>query len=213
MDIGYRKYVTAYIDFLDNISNAIDVSLYENMDKSIGDLINEVLTFVHENFPTILISKDELLNKVKSIYIQKTEIYKKDLIYKVSQTKYDLGGSFSLSKIKEYMKKGNKDIKISFTSVSYGTNASFKDTVINISSDIFGTIQRSSNNNLMFAKKTKETKEQIEEIVLKHYKEFMNDFANELMKKALNPLEEYKKNVENYVEKTNEDIIKEYKSV
>ena len=39
----------------------------------------------------------------------------------------------------------------------------------------------------------------------------MNDFANELIKKGLNPLEEFKKNVENYVETSNEDIIKEYK--
>ena len=162
-------------------------------------------------FLKIKIGDSSSINKVKNIYKQKTEIYKKDLIYKVSQTKYDLGGSFSLSKIKEYMTKGNKNVKISFTSVSYGTNASYKDTVVNISSDIFGTIQRSSNNNLTFAKKTKETQETIEKIVLKYYREFMNDFANELIKKGLNPLEEFKKNVENYVETSNEDIIKEYK--
>ena len=211
MDIGYRRYVTEYTDFLDGLSNVIDVALYENMDKSIEDLISEVLSFVHESFPTILISTDELVNKVKSIYIQKTGIYKKDLVYKVSQTKYDLGGSFSLSKIKGYMRDGNKNIKNSFRSVSYGTNVSYLDTVLNISSDIFGTIQRSSNNNLVFAKKTKETKEHIEEIVLKYYKDFMNNFGNELMKKGLNPLEEFYKSVENYVETTNEDIIKEYK--
>lgn len=211
MDIGYRKYVTAYIDFLDNISTVIDASLYENMDKNVETLINEVLNFVHENFPTILIAKDELINKVKSIYKQKTEIYKEKFTYDIAKKiTYDLGGSFSLSKIKEYMKTGNKNVKINFTSISYGTNASYKDTVVNISSDIFGTIQRNSNNNLVFAKKTKETKEQIEEMVLKHYKKFMNDFSNVLIKKGLNPLEEFKKNVENYVETKNEDIIKEY---
>ena len=211
MDIGYRRYVTAYIDFLDNIANVIDVSLYENMDRNIDNMVSEVLMFVHENFPTILISTDELVNKVKSIYIQKTETYKKDFVYKISQTKFDLGGSFSLVKIKEYMIAGNKSIKISFKSVSYGTNVSYKDTVLNISSDIFGTVQRSSNNNLVFAKKTKETKETIEAIVLKHYKEFMNDFGNDLLKKGFDPLEEFYNSVENYVETTNEDIIKEYK--
>lgn len=211
MDIGYRRYVTAYIDFLDNIANIIDVSLFENMDKNIDELISEVLFFVHENFPTILVPTDELVNKVKSIYIQKTENYKKDFIYKISETKFDLGGSYSLTKIKEYMKNGNKNIKNSFRSVSYGTNVSYLDTVLNISSDIFGTIQRSSNNNLVFAKKTKETKEKIEEIVLKYYKEFMNNFGNELLKKGLNPLEEFYNSVENYVETKNEDILKEYK--
>ena len=211
MDIGYRRYVTEYIDFIENIANIIDVSLYDNMDKNIDGLISEILFFVHENFPTILISTEELVGKVRNVYIQKTNNFKKDLVFKISETKYDLGGSFSLSKIKEYMTKGNKNIKISFTSVSYGTNVSYRDTVLNISSDIFGTIQRSSNNNLVFAKKTKETQEHIEDLVLKYYKEFMQNYGNDLLKKGLAPLEELLDNVKNYVETTNEDIIKEYK--
>ena len=67
MDIGYRRYVTEYIDFIENISNVIDVSLYDNMDINIEDLIKKILEYVHENYPAILISKDELIEKVKNI--------------------------------------------------------------------------------------------------------------------------------------------------
>ena len=155
MDIGYRRYVTEYIDFIENISNVIDVCLYNNMETSIEELIKQVSQYVHENFPAILLSKDELIDKVKSIYIQKTENLKKDVDFRKASIKYDLNGTFSLPKIKEYMEKGNKDLKICFRSVSFGTNVSYKDTVLNISSDIFGTIQRKSNNNLIFAKKNK----------------------------------------------------------
>ena len=42
MDIGYRRYVTEYIDFIENISNVIDVCLYNNMETSIEELIKQV---------------------------------------------------------------------------------------------------------------------------------------------------------------------------
>ena len=115
-----------------------------------------------------------------------------------------------MPKIQEYMEKGNKDLTICFRSVSFGTNVSYKDTVLNISSDIFGTIQRSSNNNLLFAKKTKETQEYIEKIVLEYYKEFMSKYGNELIQKGISPLETLLEYVKNYVETSNKEIIDNY---
>lgn len=210
MDIGYRRYVTEYIDFIENISNIIDVSLYNNMDININELINAVLVYVHENFPAILISNIELKEKVKSIYIQKTENFKKDVEFRKASIKYDLNGTFSLPKIKETIEKGNKDLAICFRSVSFGTNLSYRDTVLNIASDIFGTIQRSSNNNLMFAKKTQETQEYIQELTLKYYCEFMKQYGNELMKNGLCPLEAILEQINNYVETSNKDIADQY---
>lgn len=212
MDIGYRRYVTEYIDFIENLSNIIDVSLYNNMDHNIDDLIGKVLSYVHENFPAILISKDELVEKVKSIYLQKTDTFKKDVDFRKASIKYDLNGIFSLPKIVEYMEKGNKDLSIAFKSVSFGTNVSYKDTVLNISSDIFGTIQRSSNNNLLFAKKTKETQEYIQQLVLQSYREFMQKYGNELLEKGVNPLVVLLENVRNYVEVSNDEVINDYNS-
>lgn len=210
MDIGYRKYVTEYVDFINNISNVIDVALYNNMDKNIDDLLNEVLLYVHDNFPSILISHDEFVDKIKSIYIQKTDVFKRDVDFRCAGIKYDLNGCFSLPKIKEYMEKGNKDFSILFKSITYGTNVSYCDTVLNISSEIFGTIQRSSNNNLMFAKKTKETQDYIGELVLNYYRKFMNLYGNELIKKGYDPLEILLENIRNYVEVSNKDIIDDY---
>ncbi len=211
MDIGYRRYVTEYIDFIENISNVIDVCLYNNMETSIEELIKQVSQYVNENFPAILLSKDELIEKVKSIYIQKTENLKKDVDFRKASIKYDLNGTFSLPKIKEYMEKGNKDLTICFRSISFGTNVSYKDTVLNISSDIFGTIQRKSNNNLIFAKKTKETQEYIEKLVLENYKQFMHKYGEELIQKGINPLEVLLEYINNYEEISNKDIIEEYK--
>ena len=210
MDIGYRRYVTEYIDFIENISNVIDVSLYNNMEISIDELINSVLQYVHENFTAILMSKDELVEKVRNIYIQKTQNFKKDVEFRKASIKYDLNGTFSLPKIQEYMEKGNKDLTICFKSVSFGTNVSYKDTVTNIASDIFGTIQRSSNNNLIFAKKTQETQNFIQEEVLKSYRNFMNSYGKELMEKGVNPLEVLLETIKNYEETSNKDIIDEY---
>lgn len=210
MDIGYRRYVTEYIDFIENISNVIDVSLYNNMDTSINELISAVLVYVHENFPAILISKGELIEKVKSIYFQKTENFKKDVEFRKASIKYDLNGTFSLPKIKETIEKGNKDLLICFRSVSYGTNVSYRDTVLNIASDIFGTIQRSGNNNLMFAKKTRETQEIIQDLALEYYCKFMKKYGNELIKNGLSPLENILDTINNYVETSNKDIINEY---
>lgn len=212
MDIGYRRYVTEYIDFLENISNVIDVSLYNNMEININELINEVLLYVHENFPAILISNGELKEKVKNIYIQKTENFKKDVEFRKASIKYDLNGTFSLPKIKEIIEKGNKDLSICFKSVSFGTNVSYKDTVLNIASDIFGTIQRSCNNNLMFAKKTKETQEYIQKVSLEYYCKFMKDYGNELIKNGLGTIEEITKNITNYVEISNKSIIDNYQN-
>ena len=210
MDIGYRKYVTEYIDFIENISNIIDVALYNNMDKSIDSLLDEVLLYVHDNFPSILISHDEFVGKIKDIFIQKTGAFKKDVDFRCAGIKYDLNGCFSLPKIREYMEKGNKDLSILFRSITYGTNVSYCDTVVNISGEIFGTIQRSSNNNLMFAKKTKETQDYISELVLKHYRNFMKSYGEELLKKGINPLEILFESIKNYVEVSNKDIIADY---
>lgn len=211
MDIGYRRYVTDYIDFIENISNVIDACLYNSMDKNIDELIKEVSQYVHENFPAILLSKDELIEKVKNIYKQKTENFKKDVDFKKAKIVYNLNGTFSLPKIQEYMETGNKDLTTCFRSVSFGTNVSYIDTVLNISSDIFGTIQRSSNNNLLFAKKTKETQEYIKEITLKYYIKFMNEYGKELIQKGINPLEAFLETVKNYEEISNKDIIEDYK--
>ena len=93
MDIGYRRYVTEYIDFIENISNVIDISLYNNMDININELINQILLYVHENFPAILISQQELVEKVKNIYIQKTGNFKKDVDFRTASIKYDLNGT------------------------------------------------------------------------------------------------------------------------
>ena len=211
MDIGYRRYVTQYIDFLENMGNIIDVSLHNNIDLSIDELINSVLSYVHENFPALLIAKEEILERIKSIYKQKTENFKKDVEFRTASTKYDLSGTYSINKIKEYMEKGNKDIIICFKSVSFGTNVSYKDTVTNISSELFGIIQRKSNNNLIFAKKTRETQEFIENETLKYYIKFMNNFGNELLEKGVNPLQLFLESVSNYEETSNRDIIEEYK--
>lgn len=210
MDIGYRKYVTEYIDFINNISNIIDVALYNNMDKNIDDLLNDVLLYVHDNFPSILISHDEFVNKIKGIYIQKTDAFKRDVDFRCASIRYDLNGCFSLPKIREYIEKGNKDLSILFRSITYGTNVSYCDTVLNISGEIFGTIQRSSNNNLMFAKKTKETQDYISELVLKYYRNFMKSYGEELIKKGISPLEALYESIKNYVEVSNKDIIDDY---
>ena len=210
MDIGYRRYVTEYINIIENISNVIDISLYNNMEININELINQILLYVHENFPAILISQQELVEKVKYIYIQKTSNFKKDVEFRTASIKYDLNGTFSLPKIQEYMEKGNKDLTVCFKSVSFGTNVSYKDTVTNISSDIFGTIQRSSSNNLIFAKKTQETQNYINEQVLKSYREFMNLYGKELIEKGVKPLEVLLETINNYEETSNKDIIEEY---
>lgn len=210
MDIGYRRYVTEYIDFIENISNVIDVSLYDSIDTNIDELLDKVITYVHDNFPSILIYKDELVEKIKSVYFQKTDNFKKDIDFRKASIKYDLNGTFSLPKIVEYMTKGNKELSIVFKSVSFGTNVSYRDTVLNISGDIFGTIQRSSNNNLIFAKKTKETQEYIEKIVLEYYCKFMKIYGTELINKGIKPLEKILNNIQNYEETSNKDIINEY---
>lgn len=211
MDIGYRRYVTEYIDIINNIANIIDVSLYNNMEINIQELIDQVLHYVHENFPAILISHEELIERIKLIFIQKTEDFKKNVDFRKANIIYNLNGTFSLPKIQEYMEEGNKDLKTCFRSVSFGTNVSYKDTITNISSEIFGIIQRKSNNNLIFAKKTKETQDYINELTLKYYIKFMNEYGNELLEKGLNPLEILLETIKNYQETSNKDIIEEYK--
>lgn len=210
MDIGYRRYVTQYIDFVENITNIIDISLHNNIDINIDELIKSVLSYVHENFPALLITTEELQEKIKMIYKQKTETFKKDVEFRTASIKYELSGTFSLPKIKEYMEKGNKDLTICFKSISFGTNVSYKDTVTNISSEIFGIIQRRSNNNLLFAKKTRETQEYIENQTLKYYIKFMNEYGNELLEKGVSPLDMYLEKIRNYEEIPNARILAEY---
>lgn len=210
MDIGYRRYVTEYKDFIENLSTIIDASLYDNMDINIQELINQILLYVHEKFPAILISKDELIERVKHIYIQKTEDFKKNVDFRKANIIYNLNGTFSLPKIQEYMEEGNKDLTTCFRSVSFGTNVSYKDTITNISSEIFGIIQRKCNNNLLFAKQTQETQNYIKEQVLASYRKFMNEYGMTLIKKGINPLEVILETIKNYEETSNKDIIEEY---
>lgn len=210
MNIGYRTIVTEYINVIENIPNMIDIVLYNNIDANIEELTSTILNYVHENFPAILISQEELTEKIKNIYLQKTGILKKDVEFRTATIKYDLNGTFSLKKIKEYMEKGNKDLTICFKSISFGTNVSYKDTVTNISGEIFGVLQRKCNNNLIFAKKTRETQEYIESETLKHYMKFMNEFGKELQKTGINPLEIYLEKINNYEETPNNEIIDNY---
>lgn len=213
MNIGYRTIVTEYINVIENIPNMIDIVLYNNIDANIEELTSTILNYVHENFPAILISQEELTEKIKNIYLQKTGILKKDVEFRTATIKYDLNGTFSLKKIKEYMEKGNKDLTICFKSISFGTNVSYKDTVTNISGEIFGVLQRKCNNNLIFAKKTRETQEYIESETLKHYMKFMDEFGKELQKTGINPLEIYLEKINNYEETPNNEIIDNYMTV
>lgn len=210
MDIGYRKYVTEYNDFLENLPGIIDVSLYTVMDQKIGDLIDDIASYIHDSFPSIIVSNDELVDKVKNIYIQKTNTFKKDIEFKCASIKYNLNGCFSLPKIKSYIEEGNGNLSKVFKSISWGTNLSYMDTVLNVSGDIFGTIQRCSNNNLMFAKNTKETQEYINDNVLNNYKDFMKEFGNLLNYKIIDELDRILKDISNYQEVSNHEVIDEY---
>lgn len=210
MNIGYRTIVTEYINVIENIPAIINISLYNSIDTNVEDLINQILDYVHENFPSLIIAKEELIEKIKNIYIQKAGILKKDIEFRTASIKYDLNGSFSLKKIQEYMEKGNKDLNICFKSISFGTNVSFKDTVTNISGEIYGILQRKSSNNLIFAKKTRETQEYIEKKSLENYIKFMNQYGNELINKEIKPLEELLEKIKNYEETPNNEIIDNY---
>jgi len=210
MNIGYRSIVTEYINVIENIPTMINIALLNNIDTNIEDLIDQILDYVHENFPAIIITTEELTEKIKNIYVQKAAILKKDIEFRTATIKYDLNGSFSLKKIQEYMEKGNKDLTICFKSISFGTNVSFKDTVTNISGEIYGILQRKSNNNLIFAKKTRETQEYIEKKSLENYVKFMNQYGNELINKEIKPLEDLLEKIKNYEETPNNEIINNY---
>ena len=82
-----------FFDFLDNINSIIDISLNNSLENNSGNLEIEILTYIQKNYPCILVPKDRILELINSGYKSSTEKFKKDIEFKVADTKYNLTGN------------------------------------------------------------------------------------------------------------------------
>lgn len=167
-----------FFEFLDSINNIIDISLNNSLEKNSETLEIEILNYINENFSFMVVPKGQILEIINTGYKPGTEKYKENMKFKVADVKYILN-SKDIDIDKKLEEEINK-LNTLFNSIALGSNINYLDYIKNTLGNIMKYLMERSNGSMSFAKKSIQTRNDIEKIIESHFKNTMSDYGNEL---------------------------------
>ena len=184
--------VEKFIQFLDNINSIIDISLNNSLENNSENLETEILDYMKNNYTSIIVSRGPILQIINDGYKIGTERYKKQIEFKIADTKYTLteeNVDLDIA-LKESTDKLNK----LFNTISLGSNTSYLDYIKNTLGSIMKYLMEKSNGHIMFAKKSMEIRNDIEKMVSNSFKNTMNEYGENLKNNMADTINKEKQN-------------------
>ncbi len=184
--------VEKFIQFLDNINSIIDISLNNSLENNSETLETEILDYMKNNYTSIIVSRGPILEIINDGYKIGTERYKKQIEFKIADTKYTLteeNVDLDIA-LKESTDKLNK----LFNTISLGSNTSYLDYIKNTLGSIMKYLMEKSNGHIMFAKKSMEIRNDIEKMVSNSFKNTMNEYGENLKNNMADTINKEKQN-------------------
>ena len=149
--------IEKFLEFLDNLNNMIDISLKSSLENNSENLEINILNYIQEKYPFMVIGKGYMLDIINNGYKPGTDKYKDQMKFKVADIKYELNSEQEdLNKTLEL--QINK-VNTQFNSISLGSK---------------------SNDSMAFAKNSMKTREDIEKLIADSYKITMKDYGENL---------------------------------
>lgn len=170
--------IEKFLEFLDNLNNMIDISLKSSLENNSENLEINILNYIQEKYPFMVIGKDYMLDIINNGYKPGTDKYKDQMKFKVADIKYELNSEQEdLNKTLEL--QINK-VNTQFNSISLGSNINYLDYIKNTLGCIMKFLRDKSNDSMAFAKNSMKTREDIEKLIADSYKITMKDYGENL---------------------------------
>ena len=170
--------IEKFLEFLDNLNNMIDISLKSSLENNSENLEINILNYIQEKYPFMVIGKGYMLDIINNGYKPGTDKYKDQMKFKVADIKYELNSEQEdLNKTLEL--QINK-VNTQFNSISLGSNINYLDYVKNTLGCIMKFLRDKSNDSMAFAKNSMKTREDIEKLIADSYKITMKDYGENL---------------------------------
>lgn len=179
--------VEEYCKEIENYIVLISQVTYDVTATNIEFLENDILTYLHDKFPNMSVSKEEIHEIILKIYQTRNYNLKKEVECNLGKTKFNLEDkNQDVEKI--IIEEINK-LKKLFTSVKSGTNYYYLGLVDKCTQEIIGQLIR-WHNSIAFSKESEHAKEYIRNLIADNYKVIMNNIGDKLLVLIVSPLED-----------------------
>ena len=176
----YSKDIENYIVLISQIT-------YDATANNIEILENNILTYLHDKFPNMSVSKEEIHEIILKIYQTRNYNLKKEVECNLGKAKFAFEDEKEDPK-KIIIEEINK-LKKLFNSIKSGTNYYYLGLVDKCTQEIIGQLIR-WHNSIAFSKESEHTKEYIRSLIADNYKLIMNSAGDKLLELIVTPLED-----------------------
>lgn len=179
--------INEFVAALEGLSSSVNVMAFEAGSEILSNLENLILDYLKENYPTIIVTKDELKKIIDKSYQEKHLNLKRSIDKNIGLVKYDLEDpSADVDKI---IKTEIGKYKTMFMSIQAGTNISYLGLVDECTQNIMGLLIR-KNSSISFAKRTEEVRNYINSLVNDCFLSVMVVLSDTLLDDGIIPIEE-----------------------
>lgn len=182
-----QERVNEFVMALEGLSSSVNSIAFKSSKQFLDDLENSILKYINKNYPTIIVTKEDLKTEIEKVYQEKHLNLKKTIDKNIGLMKYEIEDSnVNIDKI---IKEEIERYKMMFMSVHAGTNISYLGLVDKCTENVMRLLIR-NNNSISFAKRTEEVREYISKLVSECYLSVMVAFSDKLLDDGIIPIEE-----------------------
>ena len=180
--------INEFVIALESFSNSINGITFKASEPFLDSLENSILQYIDENYPAIIITKEELKSEIETVYQEKHLNLKKSIDKNIGLMKYNMEDP-NVVDIDKIMKEEMEKYKTMFMSVQAGTNISYLGLVDKCTENVMRLLIR-KNNSISFAKHTAEVRNYISKLISDCYLRVMVAVSDQLLDDGILPIEE-----------------------
>lgn len=181
--------INEFVMTLEELSSSINSIAFKISKPYLDRLENSILQYVKENYPTIVVTTNELQSAIDKVYQEKHLNLKKTIDKNIGLMKYNMEDPNIDVDIDKIINEEIEKYKMMFMSVHAGTNISYLGLVDKCTENVMSLLIR-KNNSISFAKKTEEVREYISKLVSDCYLSVMIAFSDKLLDDGIIAIEE-----------------------
>lgn len=178
--------IEEYSNLIANYVVLINQITYDSVASNIEVLENNILSYLHDNFPNMSVSKEEIHDIILKIYQTRNYNLKKEVECNLGKAKFEFEDK--KQDIEKIIIEEISKLKKLFTSIKGGTNYYYLGLVDKCTQEIMGQLIR-WHNSIAFAKESENTKKYIRNLIADSYKIIMQNMGDKLLTHVVVPLE------------------------
>lgn len=179
--------ISEFVIAIEGLSSSVNEMAFKVSEPFIDSLSNSIKKYINTNYPTILITKEELKEALEKVYNKKHYNLKQSIDNNIGPMKYNLE-DINVD-IDEIIKEEIIKYKTMFMSVHAGTNIGYLGLVNECTENVMSLLIR-KNTSIAFAKRTEEVNEYIYGLVNDTFFKTMVALGDKLLDDGILPIEE-----------------------